>query len=146
MGCEVTAISSTHDKDEDARKFGATRFIATRGTEEMKKAGRSFDFILSTVSADVPWGEYVEALRPQGRLVIVGLPESDLKIPVVPMLAERSVSGGCAGSPSATAEMLAFAARHGVKPMIEPFPLHEVNKAVARVRSGKMRFRVVLAA
>lgn len=53
-GCEVTAISSTHDKDEMAHGFGATRFIATRGTNEMQKAVRSFDFILSTVSADLP--------------------------------------------------------------------------------------------
>jgi uncharacterized zinc-type alcohol dehydrogenase-like protein len=63
MGCEVTAISSSHDKDADTRKLGATRFLATRGTDELKRAANSFDFILSTVSADVPWGDYVAALR-----------------------------------------------------------------------------------
>jgi uncharacterized zinc-type alcohol dehydrogenase-like protein len=145
MGCEVTGISSTHDKDEDVRKLGATKFLATRGGNELKKAAGSFDFILSTVSADVPWGDYVNALRPQGRLVIVGIPESDIKFPAFPLLAEKSVSGACAGSPSDIAQMLAFAARHGVKPMTEQFALSDVNAAVERVRSGKVRFRAVLA-
>jgi uncharacterized zinc-type alcohol dehydrogenase-like protein len=145
MGCEVTAISSTHDKDTEAEKLGATKFIATKGTNELKKAAGSFDFILSTVSADVPWAEYLTALRPRGRLVICGLPESDIKFPVLPLLAEKSVSGGICGSPSDTAEMLAFAARHGVSPVTEQFAIADVNQAVDRVRSGKARFRVVLA-
>ncbi len=54
-GCEVTAISSTHAKDELAHGFGATRFVATRDTDELQKAARSFDFIRYTVSADLPW-------------------------------------------------------------------------------------------
>ena len=145
MGCEVTAVSSSHDKDDDTKKLGATRFIATRGTGELKKAAGSFDFILSTVSADVPWGDYVAALRPQGRLVICGLPENDIRFPVVPLLAERSVSGGRTGSPTDMAKMLAFAARTGVRPVTEQFPLADVNKAVERVRTGKVRFRAVLA-
>ena len=145
MGCEVTAISSSHDKDADVRKLGATRFIATKGGNEVKKAAGSFDFILSTVSADVPWADYVAALRPQGRLVICGLPESDIRFPVVPLLAERSVSGGSSGSPSDTTRMLAFAARTGVKPMTEQFALQDVNSALDHVRSGKVRFRAVLA-
>ncbi len=146
MGCEVAAISSSHDKDAETRKLGASRFIATRGTDELKRAAGSFDFILSTVSADVPWPEYLAALRPQGRLVLCGLPESDLKLPVFPLLAERSVSGGMAGSPSDTTLMLDFAARTGVRPLIERFPMTEVNPALDRVRSGKVRFRAVLEA
>lgn len=145
MGCEVTAISSTHNKDDDIRKLGATRFLATKGTDELKQAAGSFDFILSTVSSDVPWGDYVAALQPRGRLVICGLPESDIRFPIVPMLAERSVSGGSAGSPSDTARMLAFAARTGVRPMTEQFALADVNEAMDRVRAGKVRFRAVLA-
>ena len=146
FGCEVTAISSSHDKDEDARKLGAVRFIATKGADELARAAGAFDFILSTVSADIPWGDYVAALRPQGRLVIVGLPESDIRFPIVPLLFERSVSGGAAGSPSDTARMLEFAARAGIVPRVEQFPMEDVNRAVDHVRSGKARFRAVLVA
>ena len=145
MGCDVTAISSSHDKDADTKKLGATHFIATKNTDELKKAANTFDFIISTVSADVPWGDYVAALRPQGRLVVCGLPESDIKFPVMPLIPEKSVSGGSAGSPTDTARMLAFAARTGVAPMVEQFALKDVNAAVERVRSGKVRFRAVLA-
>ena len=146
MGCEVTAISSTHSKDEEARKLGASRFLATRGSDELKQAANSFDFILSTASSDVDWNDYVRALRPRGRLVIVGIPESEIHFNVVGALAEKSVSGGCCGSPSDTALMLDFAARDGVRPMVETFALKDVNRAVDHVRAGKARYRAVLAA
>jgi alcohol/geraniol dehydrogenase (NADP+) len=144
FGCEVTAISSSHDKDSDARKFGAAHFIAPKGTDESKMAAGTFDFILSTVSTDVPWGDYLAALQPQGRLVIVGIPETDIRFPVVPLLFERSVSGGATGSPSDIARMLEFAARAGVAPKVEQFPIADVNRAVDHVRSGTARFRAVL--
>jgi uncharacterized zinc-type alcohol dehydrogenase-like protein len=146
FGCEVTAISSSHDKEKDARQLGATHFIATTDTDELTRAARSFDFIISTVAVDLPWGDYVAALRPQGRLVIVGIPEADIRFPIVPLLLERSVSGGSAGSPSDTARMLEFAARASIVPTVEQFPMEEVNRAVDHVRSGKARFRVVLVA
>jgi uncharacterized zinc-type alcohol dehydrogenase-like protein len=146
FGCEVTAISSSHDKDEDARKLGAARFISTKGSEVLTRTTGSFDFILSTVSVGIPWGDYVEALRPQGRLVVVGIPGSDIQFPIAPLLFERSVSGGTAGSPSDTARMLDFAARSGIAPIVEQFPMEDVGYAVDHVRSGKARFRAVLAA
>jgi uncharacterized zinc-type alcohol dehydrogenase-like protein len=145
FGCEVTAISQTHDKDESVRALGASRFIATRGTDELKKAANSFDFIVSTVFTDMPWADYVNALRPQGRLVILGVPDEALRIPAFPLLGERSVSGGACGSPSETARMLEFAARTGVRPVVEAFAMKDINAALDRVRSGKVRYRVVLA-
>ena len=144
FGCEVTAISSTRSKEDEARQMGAHHFLATKGTDELKQATRSFDFIISTVSADLPWVDYIDALRPQGRLVIVGLPESDIRFPAFPLLQEKSVSGASVGSPSDTAEMLRFAALNKIRPMVEAFPLAEVNKAVDHVRAGKARYRVVL--
>ncbi|MGH3821573.1 MAG: NAD(P)-dependent alcohol dehydrogenase, partial [Pseudonocardiaceae bacterium] len=135
FGCEVTAISSSPGKDEDARSLGADHVIVTTGSDELARAAGSFDFIMSTVGASLPWGDYVGALRPQGRLVLVGIPESDICIPVFPLLLERSVSGGGVGGPSDTARMLEFAARAGIVPRIEQFPMAEVNSAVDRVRS-----------
>ena len=84
FGCEVTAISSTHAKDDEARKLGATHFLATKGTDEVKRAADSFDYIISTLAVDAPWPDYVNALRPQGRLVLVGVPAGEVHSPVVP--------------------------------------------------------------
>jgi uncharacterized zinc-type alcohol dehydrogenase-like protein len=146
FGCDVTAISSTHSKDEEAYQLGARHFIATKNSDELQRAAGTFDFILSTVGADLPWGDYVNALRPQGRLVLVGVPESDIKFPPFPLLAEKSVSGGSCGGPSDTARMLDFAARTDVRPVVETFPMAEVNKAVDHLRAGKARYRIVLEA
>ncbi len=146
-GCDVTAISSTHDKDERAHKFGARHFIATRGTDELAKAARSFDFILSTVSADLPWDAYLAALRPQGKLCIVGIPDKPISYSPWSLIAgEKSVVGGQPGSIDETQQMLAFTALHGIKPMIEMFPMAEADAALAHTRQGKARFRVVLTA
>jgi len=146
FGCEVTAIASTHARDDQARKLGATRFIATKGGDEIKKVAGSFDFILSTANADLPWADFVAALRPQGRLVFVGIPGAPVQVPVFGMLAEKSVSGAMCGSPSDTARMLDFAAKSGVKPVVEHFPMAQVNQALGHVRAGKARYRVVLSA
>ncbi len=127
-GCEVTAISTSHSKDEEA-----------------KKAANRFDFILSTVTADLPWGDYVAALRPEGTLVIVGIPENAMPIlPTDLIQREKTISGGRASSPTDVQAMLQFAARTGVRAMTERFPLAEVNAAVDRVRTGKVRYRAVL--
>ncbi len=144
-GCDVTAISSTPDKNEQARGFGAKHFIATRGTDELRKAARSFDFILSTVSADLPWDEYMNALRPQGKLCIVGIPEKPISVISWNLIAgERSIVGGQPGSLQETRQMLEFTARHGIQPMIEIFPMSEANAALDHTRQGKARFRSVL--
>ncbi len=144
-GCEVTAISSTHDKDEHAHGFGARRFIATRGTDELKKAAGSFDFILSTVSADLPWDDYLAALRPQGKLCIVGIPQKPVSFVSWNLIGgERSIVGGQPGSVDETRQMLEFTALHGVRPMIETFAMKDAEAALDHTRQGKARFRSVL--
>ncbi|MBC8012217.1 MAG: zinc-binding dehydrogenase, partial [Burkholderiales bacterium] len=146
-GTPCTAVSSSRDKEEQARGFGASHFIATRGTDELKKAAGTFDFILSTVSADLPWDEYIAALKPQGTLCIVGLPEKPISISAMSLLpTEKVVAGGIPGSLVETAQMLAFTARHEIKPMIETFPMGEANRALDHVRQGKARYRAVLVA
>ncbi|MBV9392107.1 MAG: NAD(P)-dependent alcohol dehydrogenase, partial [Verrucomicrobia bacterium] len=144
-GCDVTAISSSHGKDEQARKLGAKHFIATKGSDELQKAANHFDFIISTVSADVNWRDYLAALRPEGTLVIVGITERDLQLPPLELiLKEKRVSGGRASSPSDIAEMFAFADRNNVKAVIEKFPFTEIDSAVDKVRSGHVVHRAVL--
>jgi alcohol/geraniol dehydrogenase (NADP+) len=146
-GCEVTAISSSRDKEEQARKFGAGHFIATKDTDELQRSAGSFDFILSTVSADLPWDDYLAALKPQGTLCIVGLPENPIALGVLSLLpSEKVVAGGIPGSLVETAQMLDFTSRHGIKPMVETFPMTEADRALDHVRQGKARFRAVLVA
>jgi len=146
-GCEVTAISSTHSKDNQAKELGASRFIATKGTDELAKAANSFDFILATASAGVDWAGLVNALRPGGELVICGAPEAKIELFAASLIGkEKTVRGGRTGSPSDIAKMVDFSARHGIKPLVELFDMKDVNRALEYMESGKPRFRVVLAA
>jgi len=147
IGCEVTAISSSHSKDREARAFGATSFIATKATDELKKAAASFDFMISTVSASLPWNDYLAALRPQGVLVIVGVPDAEMPINAFGLIAkEKSLAGGRAGGPWDISRMLDFAARHQVRAQVEKYPFAQVNDAMDRLKSGKARYRIVLEA
>ena len=146
FGCEVTAISGTAAKEAEARKLGARSFIATQQTDALKKAALRFDVLMNTVSGDLPWMELIETLRPEGQLIICGVPASELKINVFPMISmERAIVGGRLGSAEDSKDMLDFSAAHGVKPMIETFPMKDVNKAFEHVRGNTARYRAVLA-
>lgn len=146
MGTQVTGLSTTRSKEEETRKLGATDFIATKESpEDLKAAAGRFDFILSTVSADVDWNTYINALSPTGTLVICGIPESEMHFQAFSIISsEKKVCGGRAGSPSDTEEMLEFCATHNIESMCEQFKLDEINEAVQHVRDGKARYRAVV--
>jgi uncharacterized zinc-type alcohol dehydrogenase-like protein len=146
FGAEVTALSTSKDKEAEALKLGAHHFVNTRDTAELKKIAGSFDFVLSTVSADQDWQALVNSLRPKGTLCVVGVPPSAIAVQAFSLLAgQRSVSGSPTGSPRDLYEMLDVAARHGVKSITERFPMAKANEAIAKVKKSKVRYRAVLA-
>ncbi|MFW7379226.1 MAG: NAD(P)-dependent alcohol dehydrogenase [Oligoflexus sp.] len=145
FGCEVTAFSSSADKKEEALALGAHHFVSSKDANEMQKLASSFDFILSTVSADLDWNLYLNLLRPDGKLCIVGIPQSELKIQAFPLIAGRkSICGSPIGSRTMMNEMLEFAARHGIEARTELMPMSEVNVAIEKVRANQARYRMVL--
>jgi uncharacterized zinc-type alcohol dehydrogenase-like protein len=146
FGAEVTAFSTSKDKEAEAKSLGAHHFVNTRDTGALKKVVGSFDFLLSTVSADQDWQAYVNALRPKGVLCVVGVPPSPMQIQAFPLISQqKAISGSQTGSPRDLHEMLDVAARHGVKAITERFPMAKANDAVARVKKNQVRYRAVLA-
>jgi uncharacterized zinc-type alcohol dehydrogenase-like protein len=146
FGAEVTALSTSPDKEAEARDMGAHHFVNTRDTVEMKRLAGSFDLILSTVSADQDWQALVNSLRPKGTLCVVGVPPSPIALQVFPLIGgQRALSGNPTGSPRDLYEMLDVAARHGIKALTESFPMAAANEAIARVKKSKVRYRAVLA-
>ncbi|NBR47644.1 NAD(P)-dependent alcohol dehydrogenase [bacterium] len=146
-GCEVTAFSSTPDKADELTKLGAHRVVNSRDSEALKAEAGRFDFIISTVAVPLEWMAYVAALAPKGRLHTVGAIPEPVALEAFPLImGQRSFSGSPLGSPATTALMLEFCARHGIAPMVEEFPLSEVNKAIDRLENGSPRYRVVLKA
>ena len=146
FGAEVTAFSTSKNKEAEALSLGAHHFVNTRESGAMKKLNGGFDFLLSTVNADQDWGAYLNALRPKGVLCVVGVPPSPMAIQAFALVgAQRAVSGSPTGSPHDIAEMLDVAARHGVKAVTERFAMDKANEAVAKVKKNQVRYRAVLA-
>jgi uncharacterized zinc-type alcohol dehydrogenase-like protein len=145
MGCDVTALSTSPDKEAEARTFGAGNFIATLNESQMRAARGTLDVLISTVNVDLKWSDYMRLLRPNGRLIFVGASPGKLDVRIGPLTSYQYViSGSSIGGRSVMREMLAFAARHDIRPQIEVMPMTQVNEALERVRSNKARYRVVL--
>jgi len=146
FGAEVTALSTSKDKETEARELGADHFVNTRETGELKRIAGSFDFLLSTVSADQDWQALLNSLRPKGMMCVVGVPPSPIAVQAFALIGQqRSISGSPTGSPHDIHEMLDVAARHGVKAITERFPMAKANEAIARAKKNKVRYRAVLA-
>lgn len=143
-GCEVTAFSSSPDKEDEARELGAHHFVSTHDTDSIDKLSNSLNMILVTANADLNWDAYINVLRPKGKLHIVGAAPS-VSVTVFPMiLGQKSIGGSPLGSPATMATMLEFAARHSISPVTETLPMSKVNDAMEKLRTGKPRFRLVL--
>ena len=146
FGADVTAFSTSKDKEAEAIELGAHHFVNTRDTGALKKLASSFDFILSTVSADQDWQGLVGALRPRGSLCVVGASPSPISLSAFPLIgAEKGVSGSNTGSPQDLVEMLDVAARHNIKAVTERFAMKDANDAIAKVKKNQVRYRAVLA-
>jgi uncharacterized zinc-type alcohol dehydrogenase-like protein len=144
-GCDVTAFTTSDSKREEALRLGAHRTLNSRNADELAKAAGSFDFILNTTNADLDWNVYVAALKPKGRLHTVGAVPSPMAVAAFPLiLGQKSLSGSPLGSPATTETMLQFSARHGIAPTTETFPMSRANEALAHLRAGKARYRIVL--
>ncbi len=146
FGAEVTAFSTSKEKEREAREMGAHHFINTRDTGALKKVAGCFDFLLSTVNADQDWMGYVGALRPKGMLCVVGAPPSPMALQAFALIgAQKALAGSPTGSPTDIAEMLDVAARHGVKAVTERYAMAKANDAIAKVKKNQVRYRAVLA-
>ncbi|QQU95065.1 NAD(P)-dependent alcohol dehydrogenase [Corynebacterium aurimucosum] len=145
-GADVTVISRTSRKAEEAAELGASRTLATTEEEDFFRKHRGeFDFILSTISAEYSLEDYLRMLKPRGIMSVVGLPPEAL-----PLRLNRLVGGGKVltgnniGGIAETQEMLDFCAEHGLGAVIEKVGVDEVDAAYERVVAGDVKFRFVI--
>ena len=147
MGFEVAAISRGADKESFARQLGAHHYVDTREDDlgERMSALGGARVILATAPNAEAISACVPALGLEGCLLIVGAPFEPIQVGALDLISgDRQVRGWSSGTAADSADTMAFAQRHGIKPMIETFPLAEANTAVARMMEGSVRFRAVL--
>ncbi|KAA1258668.1 Aldehyde reductase Ahr [Rubripirellula obstinata] len=145
-GCHVTAFSTSPDKEDEAKSMGAHEFLNSRDEQALASAANQFDMVIVTVNADLPWDAYVATLKPGGKLHLVGAAES-IKATVFPLImGEKSIGASPTGGIVPARQMMDFCSRHAIKPMIEKYPMSDIDEAMERLESGKARYRVVLEA
>jgi uncharacterized zinc-type alcohol dehydrogenase-like protein len=145
LGAEVTVLSHSPKKDEEAKKMGADFFYATSDPSTFKKLKGYFDLMINTVSVELDSNKYLKLLAVDGTMVLVGLPERHLSIgPFYLTSARRSVAGSVIGGIQETQDMLDFCSKHNVACDIELIPIQKVNEAYERVVNSDVRYRFVI--
>jgi alcohol dehydrogenase (NADP+) len=144
MGARVTVLSTSPEKEQDARRLGANAFVITTDPEQMKAAG-SFDFILDTASAPHDLTMYLNLLARDGKMVLVGVPTEPASVPAFPLIfGRRTLAGSLIGGIRETQEMLDFCAEHGITADVELIPIQRVNEAYERTIRGDVHYRFVI--
>jgi uncharacterized zinc-type alcohol dehydrogenase-like protein len=145
FGAEVTVLSSSANKEQDALRLGADHFVNTRDPKNLKNLKARFDFILNTVSANHDVNEYMQLLNFQGKMVLVGLPSEPTVVPAGTFIGlQRSLSGSLIGGIQETQEMLDFCAKHKIVSDIELIPMQKINEAYERTVKADVKYRFVI--
>jgi len=142
LGYEVTALSSSPEKKEQALAFGADDFIVSDPTS-LSKLEWAFDLLLCTASGKINWVPLLDTLKKDGKLILVGFP--DVEFNSTDLVAHQlSIIASFLGNRARMRDMLSFAQAHGITPAVELMPMSQVNEAIQRVRENKARYRIVL--
>jgi len=150
LGAETFAISHSDSKKNDAEKLGVKPedfIIASNPEETAKKYAGYFDIILiCSFQKDLPLQSlYFPMMRPEGVVILCGLPENQLSFgPSAIVMKGVTLAGSIIGGPKLISEMLDFAVKHNVKSWVETRPMAEASKAVSDMSAGKARYRYVL--
>jgi uncharacterized zinc-type alcohol dehydrogenase-like protein len=142
LGARVVVFSTSPNKKEDAMRLGADEVVISRNADEMAKHAGSFDFILDAVSAEHDINAYLNLLRRDGNITMVGAPEKPLSVPVFSLImGRRSLSGSPIGGIAETQEMLDFCGKHNITSDVEVIPIQKVNEAYARLLKSDVKYR-----
>ncbi len=145
FGAEVTMLSTSPSKEADAKKLGAHHFALTSDPATMKGLQNSFDFILNTVSAEHDYSTYLNLLRTNGTMIVVGVPPTPSKVPAFNLIFKRrSIIGSLIGGIKETQEMLDYCAEHNIVSDVEVINIQEINEAYERMLKGDVRYRFVI--
>ena len=145
LGAEVTVLSHSLKKQEDAKRMGADNFYATSDPKTFEKLEGYFDIIINTVSTDINLNQYLNLLRLDGTMVVVGVPEKDAQISAYSLVSSRrNLAGSLIGGISETQEMLDFCSKHNISCDVELIPIQKVNEAYERILNSDVRYRFVI--
>ncbi len=142
LGAHVVVFTTSPGKKDDALRLGAHEVVVSRNADEMAKHAGSFDFMLDAVSAQHDINAYLNLLRRDGNLTMVGAPEKPLALSVFGLIMGRkSLSGSPIGGIAETQEMLDFCGKHNITSDVEVIPIQKVNEAYERLVKSDVKYR-----
>ncbi len=142
LGAHVVVFTTSPNKKEDALRLGADEVVISRNADEIQKHAGSFDFILDAVSANHDINAYINLLRRDGNITLVGAPEKPLAIAAFGLImGRRSLSGSPIGGIAETQEMLDFCGQHNITADVEVIPIQKVNGAYQRLLKSDVKYR-----
>jgi uncharacterized zinc-type alcohol dehydrogenase-like protein len=145
MGARVTVFSTSPGKEQDARSLGAHDFVVTKEPGRLEALAGQYDFILDTVSASHDVNAYLNLLRREGSLVLVGAPERPFEIAAFSLITNgRTLAGSMIGGIRETQEMLDYCAGKGITSDVEVIPVQRIEEAYERTVKGDVRYRFVI--
>ena len=145
MGAKVTVLSTSPSKAGDARALGAHDFVVTRDAQALEALAGRFDFVLDTVSAPHDPNLYLNLLRRDGAMVLVGAPEKPLEVSAFSLIMRRrTLAGSLIGGIRETQEMLDYCAGHGITSDVEVINASQINEAYDRTVRGDVKYRFVI--
>ena len=145
MGAEVTVLSTSLNKKEDAFRLGAKHFVITKDPNNLQSLTNHFDFILDTVAAKHDLTLYLNLLKRGGAMVLVGVPDQALSVYPFSLITNRRIlAGSLIGGIKETQEMLDFCAEKNIVSDVEVIPMQKIEEAYQRTITGDVKFRFVI--
>jgi uncharacterized zinc-type alcohol dehydrogenase-like protein len=142
LGAHTVAFTTSASKRDDAVRLGADEVVLSRNADEMARHAGSFDFILDAVAAEHDINAYINLLRRDGNITMVGAPEKPLAVAVFGLIfGRRSFSGSCIGGIAETQEMLDFCGQHNITSDVEVIPIQKLNEAYTRLARSDVKYR-----
>ena len=145
FGAHTVLFTTSPNKSADAKRMGADEIVLSKNEAEMQTHVNSFDFILDTVSAKHDLNVYLNLLRRDGTMTLVGAPPQPPEVQIFGLLMKRrQLAGSGIGGIRETQEMLDFCAEHGIIADVELIPIHEINEAYKRLLKSDVKYRFVI--
>jgi len=145
MGAEVTVLSHSPTKKADALAMGAHHFVSTKDPESLTSLAKTFDLILNTVSAELEIGDYLNLLKLDGTLVVIGLPGKPYQVHVGTLLnGRRSIAGSMIGGIAEMQEMLDYCGEKSIVSDVEVIQASYINEAYKRTVASDVKYRFVI--
>jgi len=145
LGANVVLFTTSPNKTKDALRLGADEVVISKNATEMQKHLASFDFILDTVSAEHDLNAYIDLLKRDGTLTLVGAPPTPSPVNGFGLLFKRrQLAGSIIGGIRETQEMLDFCAEHGITSDIELIRMPQINEAFERLLKSDVKYRFVI--